>query len=248
MKCLLLRIVSIMLTLMMSTTLLFAKSTEMDAYNDINEAIDSMSEVSGHENIQSKNNKSRVLRLLDKQIKRAEGQNLSLENEIAGLEQKLDKAFLKTKKHSLHILSSQKQLERLLKKAQEKDGAITMQDLQEKFRAMGDINEFNKIKQSTFESIKAAGSYAAYLRTLKEQIKNDEHLTSAKRGSSISRSIANSAMGEILNVVLIILVILGVVVLVSTLVGAALGGWIVGLAIGVVVLAVGVVVVKAAVN
>lgn len=227
------KLISLFFTFIMSTTLVFAKSTEMDLISEIDYNFSQMDFSSLYR--PSTKDKDRVLKMLDKEIKNVTKRNISTDEELVMLNKKLTKSFESSSKHAKKILSSEKLFNHTLKKIQEKQPEYSKEQLKENLLKLTNSFEFESEVSKTFGEVEKSGSYLQYLKNLKKSFSEEKLVdVSSYQKNGVDRKIAQD-MGGVLNLLIIILVILGVMVVLSTVISILASGWFIGLAVGVVV-------------
>lgn len=220
------KILSILASVMISTSMVFAQ-TEVDAMAEASKTMNEIQSLSDS-NLDANHSKgmNKILNRIDALIARAEKSNKPIEVTIDQLEKAMTKHHTNSKSDLERTLNNKKALNRLVKKAQSIDPSVTQVDIQNKIEMKMDTESFNQRKVAYLHKVRASGTYAQFLKNLKQEILEEasSQKVAGLKKVETGRQIASlEFQGEMLLVTLMALGIIGVLAFaVSTL------GWLLG--------------------
>lgn len=166
-------IINLLITFLISTTMCFARTSEVEMISQMSEQIEVVSnlDINTFSNMNEKH-LAKAMRFIDRAIMMAKVQNEFLSETMIRLENDMDYLFSRKEQTINKILKTERSIARHYKKAKRYNPALTIAEYKESLQSAIDQQESTKQKEIVLSNLQNAGSYVKFLESFKKSLKS----------------------------------------------------------------------------
>lgn len=158
----------VILMLMISTSMTFARTVEVDHMEKISDAFENLDSKSAEAH--EEEGRRIVMEKLEREIQRAEKKNEELSVSMEKMNKSLTHYFEKRSSTAKSLLAHDKKLSKVYKRASKANPELTQEEFVANLESMTNENKNEEIRAKVLGELKSAGSYSQFLKKSKAYI------------------------------------------------------------------------------
>jgi hypothetical protein len=180
------KIVSLVLTYLMSTTLVFAQHTRSSIEHEIQHTVEIVKQAQAattNPKTCTAQEKRKMLRKIDRKIRRAQRRNESLDTSVYKMQKKYDRFKKRQVRKTNRILNNHKRLNRMYRKLAMNNSELTKEALVDELKLSIAPETIEQERENITDKLLRAGSMENFLMDAKEFINNCDNVNKSIEGS-----------------------------------------------------------------